>query len=103
MPSKYTRKTSKPAWTSGQMKAAINATQNGRKTREVSRSFGIPRSTLQDRLKHNSDTSEPLMGRHAVFTKNDEELLANQVIRLSKLFYGMFATLFAAWLSCWIS
>lgn len=79
----------KAAWSSEQMRAALEAIHNGRSIREVSRSFGIARSTLQDRLKHNNNASEPSMGRHPVFSKEDEKLLAAQVIKLSKLFYGI--------------
>lgn len=89
MPSKYIRKTVKAAWTSEQMEAALNEIHNGRSTRDVSRTFGIPRSTLQDRLKQGNTGSGPSMGRHPVFSKEDEKLLADQVIKLSKLFYGI--------------
>lgn len=91
MPSNYTRKTVKAAWSSEQMEAALNAIHNGKSTREVSRTFGIARSTLQDRLKHGNNASGPSMGRRPVFTK-DEKLLTNQVIKLSKLFYGISPT-----------
>lgn len=82
----------KAAWSSEQMQAALTAIHNGRSTREVSQTFGIPRSTLQDRLKRGNDASGPSMGRHSVFTKQDEKVFTDQVIMLSKLYYGISAT-----------
>lgn len=91
MPRVYKRKSEKARWTAEQLSAAINAINSGRSVREVARSFNIPRSTLQVRLKRN-DTTNASLGRNSVFTKEEEEVLAKQVIKLSKHFYGITPT-----------
>lgn len=88
MPRKYARKTAKAAWTAEQLTAALKAIKSGRPTRDVSRAFSIPRTTLQDRLK-SDDSSDPSLGRKPVFCKEEENLLAQHVIKLSKFFYGI--------------
>lgn len=88
MPRTYCRETQKASWTSVQLKAALNSIRNGSSVREASKIFNIPRSTLQKRWKQNSDIS-PSLGRKAVFSVVEEELLAIHVIHLSKLFYGI--------------
>lgn len=88
MPRTYHRRTEKASWNSDQLKAALNAINNGRSTREVARSFSIPRSTIQKRLKQNTDAG-PSLGRKPVFTVDEERHLAEHIIHLSKLFYGI--------------
>lgn len=85
---RHVRTTEKAKWTSEQLKAAITAIQNGRAIREVAKSFGIPRSTIQKRMKTNN-TGAPSMGRHSVFDGEQEKTLADHAIYLSKLFYGI--------------
>lgn len=88
MPRVYSRQTEKANWDCEQLKAALGAIRNGRSIREVSRAFNIPRSTLQKRLKQNSDAG-PSLGRKPVFSTVEEKCLAEHVIHLSKLFYGI--------------
>lgn len=88
MPRTYHRQTEKGTWKCDQLKAAITAVRNGRSVREVSRAFNIPRSTLQKRLKQDSDAG-PSLGRKPVFSIEEENFLAQHVIHLSKLFYGI--------------
>lgn len=88
MPRKYHKQTEKTSWTGDQLRAAITAVRNGRSIREVSRTFKIPRSSLQKRLKQNSYGGLSL-GRTPVFSANTEKQLAGHVIHLSKLFYGI--------------
>lgn len=91
MPRVYKRKSDKARWNAEQLSAAINAINKGRSVRDVARSFDIPRSTIQLRLKRN-DTTAASLGRNSVFTKEEEEVLTNQVIKLSKHFYGITPT-----------
>jgi len=88
MTRKYIRKSQKCNWTSEQLQAAINAVRTGRAIREVGRAFGIPESTLRDRLKsNNSDTAK--LGRNPVFNKAQEEALSAHVQKLAKVFFGI--------------
>lgn len=88
MPRHYKRHTEKAAWTANDLVAAVGAVRSGRSLREVSRSFAIPRSTIQKRMKTNN-LEGPSLGRSSVFSKVEEVQLAAHVIKLSKLFYGV--------------
>ncbi|XP_072392442.1 uncharacterized protein [Diabrotica undecimpunctata] len=50
--------------------------------------FGIPRTTLRDRLKAN-DGSKPRLGPKCVFSVEQEQNLSEHVVSISKLFYGI--------------
>lgn len=70
----------------------MNEIRTDGKTREVARRFSIPRSTLQERLKSNN-VSNASMGRPSVFTKDEDEILAKQVIKHCRnIFYGISPT-----------
>lgn len=71
MSCKYSRTTEKAKWNSEQLESAMNAIENGRKVREVARSFGIPRSTLRKR-RSTGDFSNPSLGRKPLVSKNQE-------------------------------
>lgn len=88
MPRTYTRKTTRASWTSETLQAALAAIENGRAVREVSRSFAIPRATLQDRRRDGRVSKLPL-GRRPVFTQEQERVLSKQIIHLAKLFFGI--------------
>ncbi|KAB0804091.1 hypothetical protein PPYR_01061 [Photinus pyralis] len=74
MPRCYKRRTEKGSWSADRLEAAIAAIKTGRSIREVSKTFEIPRSTIQKRMKNSN---------------NEEQELAAHVIKLSKLFYGV--------------
>lgn len=88
MPRTYKRKTTRGSWTSETLQEALAAIENGRHLREVSRSFAIPRATLQDR-RRNGRVAKVQLGRRPVFTQKQERELAEQIINLSKLFFGI--------------
>lgn len=88
MPRLYNRRTHKGGWSAGELRAALAAVENGTPLREVARTSGIPRSTLQTRRKTNL-LRDPRFGRKSVFTQEEEQELALHVIKLSKLFYGI--------------
>lgn len=88
MPHRYLRRTSRASWDEEQITLALNAITAGRSLRAASRAFSIPRSTLQDRMRSGS-TSGPLLGRHTVFSADAENELADQIVKLSKLFFGI--------------
>ncbi|KAB0803072.1 hypothetical protein PPYR_02666 [Photinus pyralis] len=88
MPRKYLRTSTKASWSSENMNAALKAISDGASVRQVSIRFGIPRSTLQDRMKK-GDNSRAVLGRKSVFSVNAEKELVTEIIRLSKIFYGL--------------
>lgn len=88
MPRKYRRKTTRGSWTEQTLKAALNDIENGRSLRQVSIAFGIPRSTLQDHRRA-GNFSKLSLGRKPVFSKDEENELLLQVIKLGQLFYGI--------------
>ncbi|XP_018318037.1 tigger transposable element-derived protein 6-like [Mycetomoellerius zeteki] len=90
MPRKYERKTDKNNWTEAQLKGAIRSITCGRKLkiRDASRRYGIPESTLRKRMKLNSLEHVPL-GCKPTFTIEEEAQLADHIINLAKLYYGI--------------
>ncbi|KAG5870158.1 hypothetical protein JTB14_032450 [Gonioctena quinquepunctata] len=78
------------SWTSATLQEALAAIENGRAVREVSRSFVIPRATLQDR-RRNGKVAKGQLGRRPVFSREQESELSEQIINLSKLFFGITA------------
>lgn len=90
MPRTYRRKSHRACWSSEALQAALKAIENGRYIREVSRTFAIPRATLQDHRK-NKRVSKPQLGRRPVFTQQQERELSEQIINLSKFIFGITA------------
>lgn len=91
MPRTRKRTTDKAKWTEDTLKTALRLVSEGRSVKGVSRDFNIPRSTLRDRLKSNQ-TSNPSLGRHPIFTAEQEKGLVNRVIALANTFYGITIT-----------
>ncbi|XP_011859227.1 PREDICTED: uncharacterized protein LOC105556736 [Vollenhovia emeryi] len=88
MPRTYTRMTDKNNWTEESLKLAIRAVKvDGMKIRSAGKEFGIPESTLRKRLKENSVSHVPL-GQKPTFSADEKEL-ADHVLKLAKLFYGL--------------
>lgn len=95
---KYQRVTQRQNWSLEQLNNAITAVRSGAKIRAAARNFNIPESTLRDHLKQRGDdqasTGPPNlmnvnMGRKPLFTKQQEQELADHVVKLAKLFYGV--------------
>ncbi|KAJ2937697.1 hypothetical protein O0L34_g17508 [Tuta absoluta] len=61
--------------------------KEGKKIRDAARCSGIPFSTLQERIKK-QNLSTPLMGRHTIFTKEQEDNMASRIRKLANIFYG---------------
>ncbi|KAL4092450.1 hypothetical protein QTP88_026951 [Uroleucon formosanum] len=78
----------KATWTQKDLKEAMLAIDRGKGKRESARNFGIPYSTLKDRLKI-KNTSSAKYGRLGTFTVSQENELANHCIYLAKMFYGL--------------
>lgn len=89
MPRHYKRKTEKASWRKEHLQEALRAIQNGVSVRQAAVRFGVPRSTIQDRIKNDAVNSGPSLGRKPVFSKEAENELADQVKKLAKHFYGL--------------
>lgn len=87
----YNRTTKKASWNPEELEYALKCIENGTAFREVARTTGIPRETLRTRSAKR-DTSAPSLGRKSVFTAEQENMIANHVVKLSKLFYGISST-----------
>ena len=88
MPRTRKRTTEKAKWTEESLKEAINAVLNGNSVKSTAKKYSIPRSTLRDRLKTNI-TDKPTLGRKPLFTAQQEKEIAEHVLLLSKLFFGI--------------
>lgn len=88
MPRYYERKTQKAKWTEEQLQKAIYAIQQGAKIRETARTYGIHEATLRTRMKA-GDSNGPALGRKPTFTVEHEKELAQHIIIMAKLFYGV--------------
>lgn len=88
MPRNRIRTTDKAKWTSEQIQQAMKAVNEGTSIRKASKQYGIPFSTLQERLK-SGIVDAPTLGRKCDFPPNHEQELAEHVKMLSKVFYGM--------------
>lgn len=82
------RKIQKANWTEDDLKRAIEAVKNGVSKKKAPKDFSIPRSTLRDRLKSN-ESFEPLLGRKPVFNLDQEKQIADHIVSLAKMFYGV--------------
>ena len=82
------RETEIGKWSQETMEAALKAVNDGRKQREVARTFEIPLSTLRDRLK-SGKSDIPQLGRKPTFTKEQEDEIKNHILLMAKMFYGV--------------
>lgn len=56
--------------------------------RKAAKTYNIPFSTLQERLKTNN-FQPPALGRPSIFTSQQESEMAKHIINLANLFYGL--------------
>lgn len=92
MPRTYVRKTDKGKWTTLQMQNAIAAVENGMAIREASREFNIAESTIRKKIRLGDMvdlTQKPHLGRHTIFSPEQEVELVEHVIQLAKVFFGI--------------
>lgn len=88
MPRNWIRKTSKASWSGNELQAAAVRIREGVSMRKVAKETGIPFSTLQRRIK-NEAFNPPKLGRHAIFTKEQENILTERILLLSNMFHGL--------------
>lgn len=89
MPRNYVRKTKINSYNQDNLFKALDAVRkDGRKIREVGRSFGIPESTLRKNLILDRPQC-PRLGRKSVFSPEIELELKEYILKLCTLFYGL--------------
>lgn len=88
MPKKWTRLTTKGSYTQDQLRNAVNAVESGMSIRAAGREFGIAESTILLRMK-TGDSESAILGRKPTFTKEQEKELADYVLKVANLYYGL--------------
>ena len=88
MPRNYKKFGPPKQWDAESLQSALKAIQNGSGQREAARTFGIPESTLRDRIK-TGNLENPSSGCKPVLPKDVETQLTERIIFLSNLFYGL--------------
>eukprot|EP00102_Acyrthosiphon_pisum_P025390 XP_016662600.1 PREDICTED: uncharacterized protein LOC107884617 [Acyrthosiphon pisum] len=89
MPRTYKRKTTKGNWVPETLVEAVTSIRtNMMSIRKAAKTYNIPFSTLQDRLKTNNFKPAAL-GRPSIFTSQQESEMAKHIINLANLFYGL--------------
>uniref|UniRef100_A0A6V7J954 HTH psq-type domain-containing protein n=1 Tax=Bracon brevicornis TaxID=1563983 RepID=A0A6V7J954_9HYME len=92
MPRKKQEKSKKKGnWTEENLWQAIRHVAEGGSISKAAKIFGVPFSTIRDRLKAGIITA-PMMGRNTIFTAEQESRMAEEIKALAKLFYGLTAT-----------
>lgn len=95
MPRKRDRTTTKASWTVCSLENAISTLKKGGiSVYKVAQETGIPYSTLKKRYnlaKANDDSykNSPKLGRHTVFTAEQEKILVDHLRIMSNKFYGL--------------
>lgn len=88
MPRSYTRVSQRKSWNEDQIKAALNCIQERTSIRKAAKQYNIPESTLRDKMKTPMNLN-PALGRKPTFNELQEQEIAEHVIRLANLFYGL--------------
>lgn len=92
MPRTRKRTTEKASWTAESLKVAADLVQQGQSIHKVAKKTNIPYSTLQRKLKKVGGRQifeSPRLGRHAVFSKEQESILVDHLITMSNMFHGL--------------
>ncbi|XP_060845492.1 uncharacterized protein LOC132925085 [Rhopalosiphum padi] len=89
MPRTYVRKTTEASWNTEDLVQAINVVANKEMSmRKAAKKLNIPYSTLQERINH-SNYQPPRLGCLSVFSLSNEREIADHIIKLANLFYGL--------------
>lgn len=83
---KYVKKTQK-TWSEEDMENAIKAFRQGRSLRHAAELFKVPRTCLTRRLNNNDSLKK--RGGQSVFTPEQERALADRIVRLCDIGFGM--------------
>jgi hypothetical protein len=75
-------------YNSDDLKAAINFCKDNKKTPyQASKEFMVPKSTIRNHL--NETSSSTVRGRPPVFTSDEESVIVDFLINISKMGYGL--------------
>lgn len=89
MPRKRDRITEKCQWTLDILDRAIKrVNDDGISLHKAAKEFKIPYSTLQKRYRRIEQTN-PRLGRKPIFSAEQERILADHLIHMTNLFYGL--------------
>ncbi|KAF2903604.1 hypothetical protein ILUMI_02581 [Ignelater luminosus] len=89
MPRKRDRVTEKCQWSMDVLDRAIKRVNDDRiSLHKAVQEFKIPYSTLQKRYRRLEQTS-PRLGRKSIFSPDQERILADHLIHMTNLFYGL--------------
>lgn len=86
----YVRKSNRSNYSSQKLEEAINDVRSGRKNAyNASKKYGIPLSTLLDRLKGRRGAKSKSLGRSTALSKRDEMRLASGLLTMEKYGFGL--------------
>ncbi|XP_051176365.1 uncharacterized protein LOC127291335 [Leptopilina boulardi] len=94
MPNQYKRKSDniRGNWSEESLKTAIDAVKiKGMSVLAASKTYGIPRKTLERRIKNNNDKKGPL-GPSSIFGIENERKLALHIIEMQKKGFSLTKT-----------
>jgi len=92
MPKTYHRKTERAQWSPYAMLAAMNDVKQKKLTvYQSSVVHGVPRSTLNYRLKTETDEFKAAYVRETIIGYKNEDLLVERIIRLQRVGFGLTA------------
>ena len=88
MPKIRNRLTTRGTYTQSQLIDAINAVEGGMSIRAAGREFGIAESTIRLRMK-TGNVESAVLGRKPTFTPGQEQELADHILMVANLYYGL--------------
>lgn len=75
-------------WSPRKMRLAIEEVKTGSLLRKTAEKYGVPVMTLHDHVKKGPEY-KPRLGGKPVFTTEQEAEIRDELIKLSKMFYGL--------------
>lgn len=86
----YTCTTTNGSWTSEKLRSVLVSISEGMHIRKSAKMSGITESTLRRRMKANN-VSNAVLGRKSCFSVEQEKHIAEHIILMSNIFYGVTA------------
>lgn len=88
MPRTYKRITNISSWPESQLRDALAAVKDGMSVKKAAVVFNIPRTTLRRRIQ-TGKIEKGSLGRNPVFSNHQEKEIADHVVLLAKMFFGL--------------
>jgi len=70
------------------LRSALIAVSEGTHIRKSAKMFGILENTLRRRIKRNN-VSKAMLGRRCCFSIEQEKYIAERILKMSNIFYGV--------------